>query len=58
MNSNNCSMNRKEGYYWILLSEEWEVAYYDKDGWSSIWDGGAYQDDELKEIDERIIIKL
>lgn len=51
-------MNRKEGYYWILLSEEWEVAYYNEDGWSSIWDGGAYEDHELKEIDECLILKL
>ena len=58
-------MKRESGYYWIRLSEriprdtvpEWEVAYYDDEGWYSIWDGGTYNDDEVKEIDERRIIR-
>ena len=57
-------MNRENGYYWIRLSErslkdtipEWEVAYYDEEGWYSIWDGGTYSDEEVMEIDEKRII--
>lgn len=45
-------MKRAEGYYWIILNHGWEVAYLDKDGWTSMWDGGTFQDDEVKEIDE------
>jgi hypothetical protein len=52
---------RESGYYWIKTKHtnkqgefEWEVAYFDQDenGWFSIWDGGAYTDRELTEIDE------
>lgn len=53
---------RQNGYYWIRLDDHltdpvtehgWEVAYFMGDeGWFSIWDGGAFQDEELKEIDE------
>lgn len=48
-------MKRKEGYYWIILHDgaEWEVAYYDESGWYSIWEGSLFQDDELKEIDDK-----
>ena len=38
--------------------DNWEVAFYSKlDGWYSIWDGGTYPDDEVKEIDEKRIIR-
>jgi len=57
---------RESGYYWIKLTDTsddvlengWEVAYYYKDeGWYSIWDGGAYKDDEINEIDENKLKK-
>lgn len=58
---------RDNGYYWILLNSNkydpvtengWEVAYYERGkGWSSIWDGGFYGDSELKQIDEKRILR-
>ncbi|MFW5847496.1 MAG: hypothetical protein ACOCVF_01065 [bacterium] len=58
-------MIRKNGYYWIkrdnntndsVTEDGWEVAYYDyKEGWVSIWDGGAFKDSELIEINENMI---
>lgn len=57
---------RESGYYWIRLDNRvddpqtengWEVAYYlHGEGWMSIWDGGAYRDDEVLEIDEHRLI--
>ena len=60
-------MERESGYYWIILLNNkdfeddapytingWEVAFYDatEHGWYSIWDGGAYKDDEVYKINE------
>lgn len=57
---------RKNGYYWIklhtaklpdpVLMDGWEVAYFhEEEGWYSIWDGGAYQDENLEAINENIL---
>ena len=58
---------RENGYYWIKIEEHnddeclengWEIAYYyNGEGWYSIWDGGAYNDDEIFEVDENKLIK-
>jgi len=46
-------MNRKKGYYWVKpFDDDWEVCYYDKDGWYSIWDGGSYTDFDYMKINE------
>lgn len=48
---------RKPGYYWIwrVAVNGWEVAYYDKEGWYSIWDGGTYSDDDIIRIGNQCI---
>jgi predicted DNA-binding protein (MmcQ/YjbR family) len=56
-------VTRPSGYYWVkfkvpperandpVTENGWEVAYYHEGrGWYSIWDGGAYADDDLEEI--------
>ena len=61
-------MKRENGYYWVKFanSEEddpslengWEVAYFDENGWYSIWDGGAYDDKDIKEINKTKLFPL
>ncbi len=62
-------MKRESGYYWIKfpdsektdssLENGWEVAYFRNEiGWFSIWDGGTYKDDEIKEINEIKLLPL
>ena len=59
-------MNRKSGHYLIRSHDNrndegtengWEVAYYDQktEHWFTTWDGGAYVDGELTEIDETLL---
>lgn len=61
-------MKREDGYYWIkrpltnkndpMTDNGWEVACFEKgEGWYSIWDGGAYHDEEVEEIDERRVVR-
>ena len=59
---------RKFGYYWVILNDDthlksdpvtvngWEVAYYSKEGWYSIWDGGSYTDKEVTKINEKKLV--
>lgn len=58
---------RKSGYYWIKLDADkhdpvtekgWEVAYFQRgEGWFSIWDGGAYKDTEVEQIDQTRLVR-
>lgn len=58
---------RENGYYWIKLNSNkhdpmteqgWEVAYFERGkGWYSIWDGGSYKDEEVKQIDETRLLR-
>jgi len=57
---------RKNGYYWIKLrghkhsivtENGWEIGYFAKNvGWYSIWNGGAYWDEDMEEINENILL--
>ena len=58
---------RENGYYWIRLDNNrkdpmtengWEVAYFERgEGFYSIWDGGAYKDNEVEQIDETRLLR-
>jgi hypothetical protein len=60
---------RESGYYWIKIhgsniigdkcdtENGWEVAYYVKgEAWYSMWNTGAFQDEELCEINGNRIL--
>ena len=51
---------REEGYYWVHVHGDWYAAKYDKDNCETLpWEvfGCAYDEHELKEIDERRIVR-
>lgn len=52
---------REEGYYWVLHSEGWELAYYydisGYQGWRAIGSDIELQDDDWFQIDERRIVR-
>lgn len=52
-------MNRKQGFYWVRIHDEWEIANYDEfDNWWLTGSEFSYKEHELKEIDERIIERI
>lgn len=50
---------RKDGYYWIVIDKEEEVARWQGDEWIICgleWKSNSFTDDNIKYIDENIIV--
>lgn len=49
--------DRKSGYYWVQLANEWFIADYDQEDDSWFMDGAFWIDREFQQIDENQITR-
>lgn len=50
-------MKRNVGYYWIRRGTTWEIGYFTGRYWNVLGNDFNYTDFDLKEIDEKRIIR-